>query len=473
MKKIFITAFFFLFAFEAFAYGPYDTFNKNNKNEPYTWMNGTVQFKYEPGRLSKKVPLFSAPACKNINAGEFCSEASLTTCGIQKCIEQHLDAWKNVEVPLPDGTKVKTTNLNISPMSAIEKKVDTYNEYKDAEKDAINGKYVVIIFDEDGSILEALDNPDVLGLTLLAVRDSAPFFKSGAVILNGKVFDGDTDVADLTASELSATIIHELGHALGLDHTQPLLETLGTRANSKPPKQDQGIPTMYPITITGEQSSLHRDDRIGISYLYPSEDFKKKFCVIKGKLINSENDTPYQGLNVIAYANKADDTSTEKYIDARSFVSGVLYPPQTANGDYYLEGIIPGYEYKVVVEAINPMFIAGSGSYSSSINPHDDPEHMLETPTAEEIASNVIWKGDSSVVKCDITDDGKTVVMDDKGLVPPEDTDDGDTDDGSGSQKKGWCMSVGGSYPASLWLFWPLMALAAAGIKKTRFIQKR
>ena len=111
------------------------------------------------------------------------------------------------------------------------------------------------------------------------------------------------------------------------------------------------------------QYSLHRDDKIALSWLYPSAEFSGRFCTAHGALKDAKGQG-MPGVDVVARNVK------DPYIDARAMVSGVLYPMGTqedrsTDGQYYLYGLLPGEEYQVIYESLSPgpdnSFVGASG----------------------------------------------------------------------------------------------------------------
>ena len=165
---------------------------------------------------------------------------------------------------------------------------------------------------------------------------------------------------------------HEFGHFVNLDHTQlNLAEALDGN-----PSNDFAVPTMFPILINGaEQLSLHKDDEISVSVLYPEPTFLASTGAITGLILPppaplSVGGTPFQGANVIAR------NVGNPLVDATSNVSGARFfplnpggpPPATLQGLYELFGLTPGASYTVEIEEIAPFFAEGS-----SVGPLDPP----------------------------------------------------------------------------------------------------
>lgn len=231
-----------------------------------------------------------------------------------------------------------------------------------------------ILFDTDGSIIDLLlgngASNEVLGFAGPGCGTfEPPIITESRAIFNGRFIDGEPS-PEMPVEDFAAVLIHELGHYFNLDHTQLNFQ----EALDSDPSNDTGVPTMFPILVSGmAQSSLHLDDQISISTLYPTQSFFFSTGAIRGMIIQSDGITPFQGANVIARNIVA------PMIDAVSNVSGALFfpsnpggpPPAELEGSYELLGLTPGATYTVEIEAINAVFTEGS-----SVGPVDPPAHL-------------------------------------------------------------------------------------------------
>lgn len=499
MKKIFLAFILCAFASSAFAYGPYFTYPEKEGGQPYRLKDGKITWKNDNGPLSKKVPLKKKSSGCDEKADP-CGSA-MTSCGVLNCITKKFEEWSNATLVTRGSdvsTKaVKVANLNIKYGGNIgEEDINGDNFFTDyypkfEKSGTVQNPIGYIVFDEDGEIMRGIQGEGAktlyIGITILFKDSKSPYYKSAVMIFNGKAFDDieDSDIKEMSsAKEFGNTIMHEEGHLLGLDHTQPLREIMGDNEKAAPDKPI-GVPTMYPLNITLDQYDLHDDDKSGLAFLYwqdgTTQEFKDSFCVIEGEVKNAKDGISYQGVNVVAYANV--DAENEKYADQRSFVSGALYPPHTPKGDYKLTGIIPGIPYKVVLEAIMPSF---SDSFSGSINPFGiDEENPMKSPTEEDFTKGnnaiVSSQGKENVACNQLAEaysaqkDATEVVKGTVISMPPSDApapsvtaDTEDTeDDGGGSEKKGWCMSVAGGFSP----VWGILLPALLGLKL--FIRRR
>ena len=252
-----------------------------------------------------------------------------------------------------------------------------------------------IVFDTDGSITDALlgagSSNSILGFAGPECGTfSPPVITEASAVLNGKFLDGIATSAnpEVGLATFAGVLVHEFGHYVNLDHSQiNLLEAFdGNTAN------DDTIATMFPFLVSGpEARTLARDDEVSLSMLYPSPTFATTTATITGEIRRGDTDAPFTGAFVIA-RNVADPRH-----DAVGFVSGARFrpgslDPSTLAGGYELAGLTPGADYTVEVEAVSPLFTAGSsvgplsppatlpgppefwsGNAEAGTNPPDDP----------------------------------------------------------------------------------------------------
>jgi len=233
-----------------------------------------------------------------------------------------------------------------------------------------------VILDSDGSATDALlgrgsSARTAAWATPLAMTDRAII--QGVVLINGRF---------ATASDrLQGILTHEVGHFLGLDHSQLNADAVFD-AN---PENDRSVPTMFPFFTSQfrveEWATLHLDDRAAISALYPAPEFDLTTGTIRGRILYADG-VGFMGANVIA-RNVGDPQMT-----AISTVSGYRHIGSTPTGDkpfrlgyvgaddpdllgyYEIRGLPPG-TYTVEIEPIDPRF-TGAGR----VGPLDPPSPL-------------------------------------------------------------------------------------------------
>ncbi len=227
-----------------------------------------------------------------------------------------------------------------------------------------------LIIDADGAITSDFFNPQnkltTLGFASIILSDSS----SGAAVKGEAVFNASclagVEVTGCSAKGLSFTdddftsfMVHEMGHFLGLDHSQVNL----TEATDGVTSNDDVINTMFPTFIIGNGANFktpEKDDKVGLAQLYPSSTFATTTWTIKGTVSNGS--AGLQCANVIARNQAAGLSRT----DAISALSGDFSPAGTADGSYVIPGLTPGVTYTVEIERIGNSVkeFTGSSGYT-------------------------------------------------------------------------------------------------------------
>lgn len=240
----------------------------------------------------------------------------------------------------------------------------------------------VVIFDDTGDIIADLVGEEnrngVVGLSQPIASDAAGLrITKGVAIFNGLLLDNGVLASTSSASEalFKGTILHELGHLLNLDHSQVNFDVAQACVRNGTCENAHVIPTMYPELLTPLQGEyLTRDDKVTISWIYPTDDFEEDFCTIAGEIFDDDG-RHLKGVNVIA---KSALSGTAPMVDARAFVSGVLKPTCYGDSRYYLRGLKPNIPYKVVYESIGSEFTG-----ASDFEPLENPPRGFASGTIE------------------------------------------------------------------------------------------
>ena len=309
-------------------------------NTPVTYQNPSVTIHAETGRLG----------------GDYTNEEA------DALILEAFDIWNNVNTA--------TVNLMLDE-SAITVDIDTNNfltylpDPNGSETKAGDG-FNPIVYDNDGKIIDEFfgvgASDSTIGFAASFFTIEGDFFVEGYAVLNGKI--------SLSRIDFKLLITHEIGHFMGLDHSQVNIDNAET---------DFGVPficssasldnypVMYPFVCRDEET-LHADDISAVSALYPAANFDTSFGIIEGRFVD-ENGDPILGANIWA-----ENTTTGEVV---SIVSDYL----KAGTGFYRLHLTPG-TYTLHANSINPLFNDGSSIGPYSLFPSDisftDPHPITE-----------------------------------------------------------------------------------------------
>ena len=236
-------------------------------------------------------------------------------------------------------TNVPTATITLSrgPDLPVDVTAANYTTYYQKFSDGLNP----VIYDTDGTIIDLVlgtgNSAHVLGFAGSAVAGGTPCrYTEGQAIINGKI-----SISDAT---LTNVLAHELGHLIGMDHTQ-LDSTQGLASSN--------YPLMYPIAYRTLQS-LHEDDAAALSALYPDATTAAAYGTLTGNFRLIDGITAIRGANIWAREN----TTGAVF----SIVSDYLQ-----KGDGYFKMLLPPGTYTLHAEAVDSTFNGGS-----SVGPFSD-----------------------------------------------------------------------------------------------------
>jgi hypothetical protein len=231
-------------------------------------------------------------------------------------------------------------------------------------EDVTTGRRYIAIEDDDalGNVLVLDHTGDIVAFTageenrMQILGWATPLTSDDAIgrfvsLMNGKLASNPATV--------ESTMVHEFGHALGLDHSQ-----INADMVDGDPDNDQFIPTMFPTSTDDDATliELNPDDVAWVVQLYGSPAARSTFGVLTGKLQRTSG--PILGANVIAVAVKTVGAQVEESALHRySCVSDYL---KTQDGSFRM--LVPPGQYRLIVEPIKARFTAGSsvGPYAES-----------------------------------------------------------------------------------------------------------
>ena len=383
--KHFALSFFIFFSFSLSAYAG-GTMTAGQEGTPPVWKDGVIHWKADSGEASALI-------------------TNAQALGNDGFIKPFMKQWEGISLYDETGQLIPSVNISFVYDGAVGEDINPTNFDKYFNGDWTQEPVALIVFDDDGKILEelgsasAIDPHKTIGLTLPLLDSTGQWMIGGMIIVNGKWRDGlkDSDIGNYELPDdltFKAAIGHEVGHLLNLDHASVNGEV--EENCSQPSNCTQGnlIPTMFPKIVSSTQWTLNPDDKIMLASLYPTQEFQEKFCSVKGTVVGV-NSKGIPGINIIARDIQ------NPYIDARSFVSGGFYPQGTdadenSNGDYVLHGLIPEKEYEIDYDSLPKSFVGPSG-----FEPLDNP------PQVEK--GVILNKDGDHVIKCQ--KGGEMIVM--------------------------------------------------------------
>lgn len=268
------------------------------------------------------------------------------------------------------GSSPETAFANLSfragPPLPVDVNETNFGPFVSGVSDGLNP----IIYDANGAIFAALGLPGILGVAGFdrgTFRPNVPgtaTIVEGYAIFNGAFLDGVPP--DSTKVKFASTFTHELGHFIGLGHSQ-----VNGRAFLEREDIGFGVPpvdsveTMFPIVLGDADPEM--DDRVMASALYPGITPAVLPGMITGTIFSTDGTTKLSGVNVIA-RNIADP-----FFNAVSRISGDDGggdPVSACHGKFTMKGL--DGSYRVEVDEIT------SGSFSTPpFSPLPGPEEFF------------------------------------------------------------------------------------------------
>lgn len=248
-----------------------------------------------------------------------------------------LDKWRNV----------RTAEINAS-VENLTSNIATFAQFELAQAD--NPRGVIVVFDDKGDVVRGFYN---------AVNKEAPGqmappeTDANNNFVRAYLFLDERKAAEWGYS-LEQILIHEVGHSLGLDHSQAKL----AEARDSVIANDIYVPIMFPTPLNAH---LSPDDEAWISRIYPRADaFLATYGYIVGFAVDGK-DRGVPGIHVRAVRTAA-NAKDEKGITAASpefsFPTGTY---ERRPGDFQLSGLfvlpVPPGRYALFVESFSREFV--------------------------------------------------------------------------------------------------------------------
>lgn len=192
-----------------------------------------------------------------------------------------------------------------------------------------------IVCDVDGTALAAVGSAGALGRAMRQHRivGGVAHIVDGLFILN-------CQTPQSANFNHLGTMVHELGHVIGLRHSSAYLPGLGRLL----PLAIGNAPTMYPYAIPNNDAAsatLEADDIAGISDLYPDAILATSYATLSGTVTRCASDQPVHGVNVRAVST------------SNSLVQVTRYTGFNGNLNGQFEMRVPAGTYKLIIEVMN------------------------------------------------------------------------------------------------------------------------
>ncbi len=347
---------------------------------PVVWKDGVIRYNTETGTLATLGTLSNNEAVA--------------------LVQELFDDWKNVTID-----DIATTDLTIVEGSGLGE-VDTSNlddifTYCPPDEVCLttDPPFVTgtaetgespILFDDDGSMTDAINgegaSSSLLGFggpRVVERINGVLYITESEAVLNGKFINGVSSASDpeVTIEDFKGVIFHELGHFIGLDHTQLNLNSFRDFVNGDE-SEEEAIPTMLAFFVEGmNMLTPHFDDKVAVSMLYPSASYESSFCTLQGTVYQADGVTELQGVNVVV-TNESDPLDETTSFVSGSYFTGSSSSCSTVTGDYAVTGLTPGRTYALSIEKISQSFTGGS-----SIEPCDPPQTGFDAKTVSGVYS--------------------------------------------------------------------------------------
>ncbi|MCA1574889.1 MAG: DUF4214 domain-containing protein, partial [Acidobacteria bacterium] len=196
------------------------------------------------------------------------------------------------------------------------------------------------------------------------------------IVINPHPIGADTTLLQFSTDgtpgtyDLESTLMHEIGHFLGLDHSNVIGSTM---------QAHQGVNGTYKLPAFTERT-LSEDDRTRVLSLYGSSE---GLSAIEGKLTNSTlggPPVPLHGAHV--WVEESDS--------GRVVASGIT----SANGNYRIESIPVG-QYRVLTEYLDALVATEVSSGSVAMNPAN-PTRAQRAFRSVELRNRVRLRADAT-----------------------------------------------------------------------------
>lgn len=249
--------------------------------------------------------------------------------------------WKNGAIPIVISTSLAKQNLNIRAdsdvLGAIQRSLATWEKAADIKFDlTVSDKQSVSPSGKSGDAISLITIAQTSENLVLFSGDTEEISARTRIFYNGKGFITEADIilnpykqfstdGSIGTFDLEATLTHEVGHLLGLEHSSVLGATMHAH---------QGKNGVYNLSSFSSRT-LAEDDITRIRALYGAKDFDEDCCGTIGGKLFSANGKPAKNFQVWA-----EETETGRV------AAGVL---TNSEGIFRIEGLESG-QYQIYAQ---------------------------------------------------------------------------------------------------------------------------
>ncbi len=312
---------------------------------------------------------------------------SITKSDADQLVNEALITWNSITSSTVNIIQGSDVPVDIDETNFTSYIPDPLNNTIHNDDDGLNP----VVYDYDGSIIDAYfgvgqgtgPEASVVGFSASSIFIGASYFTEGFAVINGN------DNLPISNSQLKLIVAHEIGHYLGLDHSQANIDNTEAFADRCPAAPDD-YPLMYPYACRVSQVT-HSDDNVSLSTLYPTADFYPAQGQLIGKFITSDG-APVKGANLWV-----ENIQTGEVF---SIVSDYL---RQCTGFFTL--MLPPGNYSLHANSINTEFTEGS-----SVGPYANSTSDLSfQPPASDIGSDLVFNAGGEVPAIMTLEAGKSV----------------------------------------------------------------
>jgi len=192
---------------------------------------------------------------------------------------------------------------------------------------SVSDGQIPVVYDTDGQVIDdffgALQSTVIVGVATSIFPIGTGGYITGYVLINGKNTVGGVTITD---ARLSHTITHEIGHLIGIDHSQLNI----VDANKNCGLNGNKYPVMYPTFCNQPTNALHLDDAAAVTALYPEQNVVATFGEINGTLVDTLGN-PWVGVNIFVTNTQTGDVYSvvSDYLKQGTGFFSILLPAGT------------------------------------------------------------------------------------------------------------------------------------------------